>query len=421
MKPPRVIVHKGYYYVKYYIPGQPHAVKHPVGVQADALKPSKEEITGDSELRYEWWKPNRSKKRVGSKHHKLIEDALREATRARDSYLAGEKHKPRRYVVSMSLEDLRERFLNDPVRILEDGKPTKSLIERSNSAIKSVLTFDPKASTLKFESAKWCGAFRDWGEQHYASEAFRSYANTLKRIIGWAIDNKLIRESHFLRMKTKVITRDRPKHIDIEDQIALFRAAWKTDADLFFQMCFERFAGYRMGDVCRIRIKDIDFKAEMIRGRNTKMKREVDDSPIGDVLNRVLAMMKEHGRFEAFDPFLLAYRTYDVVNDRMKGLCKEIGLPPMASRQLRRDFSKDIQRHTRNDRSSYALLLHHLPKGLDQMGIGHYSGADWDHLRDVLNSSLNDPWMGVLESLQTVPPHFILRDTLGRDQSYRAK
>lgn len=422
MKEPIVIIHRGYFYVAYYLPGIKHAVKSPVGKKADVVRPCKQEIEANPHLLHNWWRSSRKKgeERKGSMWEADIETAVNEAKLARHQYIKGEPWNPpkQRQIYVVPVLDLLSRYNKDPDVLRTRGRPSKNTLEKRNSAIRSLLKFDPKATSRSLSSKSWVLDYRDWAEENYEGEALRSYVNNLKPIVKWALEQRLIEKDYFTDMKISLGAKKRVKHTRRENEYKVFRYMYSDPKDknnrsrnfrlAFYQALMERLNGYRQADITQMEREDIDRRDGRILGTNTKMGREQDDFPISDATSLLLSLMEQdpivRTSWEELDRkhprarYLFYYRATDSVTEKLVEASEAVGVPRITSHQLKHDFSLEIQPATRHDRSLYNLLLHHLPTGMDKVGRLHYTGEDLEQMKMALDQ-VQGHWVEFLSSL----------------------
>jgi hypothetical protein len=226
MKPPRVVSHMGYFYVVYYLPGERHAIKEPVGIKLDI-----EAGTGD------WWKKSKHRAKIKI----VLEDALTRKLRYKQGH-EFERHRSR--VLLRSLEDLLTEYNEEQV-LSKGGEASPDTLAKRRNAVKALQRFVPKASIRL--SRKMAAALRDDALGELEAETVRSYVTFLRSLFTFAVDKGYIAANPFHKISVSVSEKE-VRHIDRTDQVRVFDELFNSRRDVFWQVMFIRLSGYRVSE-----------------------------------------------------------------------------------------------------------------------------------------------------------------------------
>lgn len=350
MKPPRVISHKGYFYVTYYLPGHTHAIKEPVGIKLDI-----EKGTGD------WWKKSKHRAKIKI----VLEDALARKLRYKQGH---EFERPlyRTKIIRKSLLEVSQEYSRER-EILKGYAEAPSTRTVRENAVKLLLRFDNKLP-LQITQAHAL-AFRDWvlHDLEYEPSTFKEYLVKLKTLYTFALKKKWVRINPFEGMGVEVKQKE-VRHISHADQILVYDAIYEKGPALFWQVMFNRLSGFRVSEVCNLEHDNIKGD-KIVMGKVKKRGRTVT-YPVTKLLEICIRNAGLNGKY------IFAERSRHGVTQPIEYTCKQLGIPIFGAHQLKKDYAEEIGPFVRKDPYLKNLMLHHAPKWMTSVADTHYIGDD---------------------------------------------
>lgn len=348
MKPPRVIDHKGYFYIAYYLPGQKHAIKEPVGEKVDVPKG-----TGN------WWKKSKHRTKIRI----LIEDAQARKLRYKQGH-EFERTKHRTVVIRKSLLEIAEEYTREREVLKGYIAPPNTVLSRLN-AVGFLYRFD-KHIPLQI-TQQHVLELREWALKEYEPSTVRTYFTKLFSIYEYALRKKYVRMNPFkdvgIEVKQKEI-----RHVPREDQVKVFDRLYKKDPEKFWQIMFIRLSGFRVSEVCNLEKANIEG-SYIVTGK-VKRRGRVVKYPITAQLTICIDNAGDHGKY------IFKERSRHQITQPIEYTCIQVGIPIWGAHQLKRDYADEVGKLCRRDPYLKNMMSHHRPHWMTAVADMHYIGDD---------------------------------------------
>jgi hypothetical protein len=401
---PVPIIHMGMWYIRFNVPGRKHAEKRPTGYPADIEVPK--ELHGKRKpmgWHATWWQQ--------SKYAEQLKLAIKDAEKLRDAIKAG---KPLRTTTNLrsvlTWEQLLAKY--EASQQLINGRLPASEKEKIENAIATLLRFDSKIRP-SLVNDKWAGRWRSWaesvdpltGSRRYAPATLAGYVQRINKLMSFAVKPKYryALENPFDEIKISVpVTRH--KFFFTEDEFVALEVTARANIEAFSQIYFLRTHGYRIVESSRFQLYELDFRREVIDTDRVKMQRE-DVFPFYDITWLILEnqphlrplidkLRKSKGMPEQYrEIYLFKYRAKNIPNEVLTAACAEAGVPVMNAKHLKKNYGREIQEQTGKNESVYNLMMHHIPKGMNKVGITHYTGPNLVLMKEIAQAAFNPEWL----------------------------
>lgn len=340
----------GYFYVVYYIPGERHAIKEPVGEKLDIPKG-----TGD------WWKKSKHRAKIRA----VLEDALTRKLRYKQGH-EFERPSHRTKIVRKSLLELSSEYARER-QILKGYTEAPSTQTVRENAVKLLYRFD-KHWQLQ-STQKQALAFRDYvlNDLKFEPSTFKEYLTKLRTLYEFALTKKLVRVNPFKGIGVEV-RRKEVRHIDQADQVKVFDRIFEKHRALFWQIMFTRLSGFRVSEVCNLELSNLQGD-KIVMGK-VKKRGRVITYPITSLLRICIDSAGDNGKY------VFAERKRHKPTYTLERICRRIGIPIYGAHQLKKDYAEEIGKLTRKDPYLKNMMLHHGPEWMTSIADTHYIGDD---------------------------------------------
>jgi hypothetical protein len=387
MKPPRVFIKQGSFWISCYVEGQPNDWRWPTGIKLDPkfvaqLEKDPKAFTGKPD----WWK--------ASKHAPEIREKTRSMESERELFLAGKSERPQRkqqkaarLIVSKLPELLKE--LNS-----EGGaehKLSPETIRRRQTSANTLLRYDPAfAIDIEFDKI-WIADFRKWmrGQKKPFTEWTQyTILQDLKLFVKFAyakryIERNTLADIRFTQPESST------EHTPRTEEFKLFTWLYHHQPKYFLSLITQRLAGYRISDVIAIERSQLDLKNNLFRNVLNVKGHRPEVFPISDALAYIYKHM-EH-EFGIAYPFPSSYRyTMDVLQEG----CKKLQIRKIPTHQFKRNYAGEIE-DIETLTHIFDLLMHHKTKSVAGRS---YTGKNIEFMRSALNKA-QPHWIAFVKKL----------------------
>lgn len=235
-------------------------------------------------------------------------------------------------------------------------------------------------------------------QKNLAPTTLRSVCRLLKSILKTACEKEVISHSPYQDIRLPRVRKNAPRVLTFAEQRKLEKELYRTN-ELEYLLCL--YTGLRVGELCALRWKDIDFESNMLYVRHSvqripvkndinrtklilsspKSESSIRDIPIPYFIEEMLRLRKEETRADLedyiFPGITGASKDPRTMQYRIVKLCRELDIEDVHMHTLRHTFAtRCLERGIH-----YEILCEFLGHSSPQITLRHYAHCTPDGKR----------------------------------------